>query len=61
MDETDKLQAQQEARAQAPRAMTGTEKARMWAGMNRYLATEAIHAAKAAEEDRPPRPDAGHG
>lgn len=59
MDETEKLQAQQEARSQAPRGMSGSERARMWAGLNRYLATEVAHEAKAAAEDRPPHPDRG--
>lgn len=41
----------------AGRALTSARRAQMWAGLNRYLASEAAHASRVKEtktEDKPP-------
>ena len=52
MNELENAKAQKEALAAAPRSMTSADRARMWAGLNRYLEAEAAHAHKAAEQER---------
>lgn len=49
MTEREQVQAQQEAKAEATRRGSSTERARLWAGMNRYLAAEAAHARRVEE------------
>ncbi|HYF74364.1 MAG TPA: hypothetical protein VD864_16160 [Nocardioides sp.] len=59
MTEREKVQAQQEAKSGATRAVSGAERARLWAGMNRYLAAEAAHAHRLNEKDEETAPEAG--
>lgn len=50
MSEQEQALAEQEARASAARASGSAERARLWAGMNRYLAAEAAHAHRVNDE-----------
>lgn len=50
MSEQEQALAEQEARTSAARSSAGAERARLWAGMNRYLAAEAAHAHRANDE-----------
>jgi hypothetical protein len=52
MSELENARAQKEALEAAPKAMTSADRARLWAGLNRYLESEAAHAHKAAEQER---------
>lgn len=60
MTEREQVQAQQEAKSNATRGTGSAERARLWAGMNRYLAAEAAHAHRANDEsedkEKAPRP-----
>ena len=57
MNEQEKAQAQQEALATSSRASRSAERARLWAGLNRYLAAETRHEHKLSEEDEEPAED----
>jgi hypothetical protein len=52
MSELENARAQKEALEAAPKVMTSADRARLWAGLNRYLESEAAHAHKAAEQER---------
>ena len=52
MNEQEKAQAHQEALGVSTRAGRSAERARLWAGLNRYLAAEARHEQKLADEDK---------
>lgn len=52
MLESERLKAQKEALESAPKEMSSAERARLWAGLNRYLATEAEAAHKAARREK---------
>jgi hypothetical protein len=52
MNEQEKAQAHQEALGASSRAGRSAERARLWAGLNRYLATEARHEQKLADEEK---------
>lgn len=56
MSDQEKLKAQQEARSSS-RELNSADRARLWAGMNRYLAAELAHAKKRETEDEDPAPD----
>ncbi len=60
MTEREQVQAQQEAKSSATRSTGSAERARLWAGMNRYLAAEAAHAHRVNDEseEKAPRPEA---
>jgi hypothetical protein len=51
MEDLDKARAQAEARESAARR-SSADRARFWAGLNRYLAAEAAHAHDTAERER---------
>lgn len=55
MDNRERAQAQKEAIETASKATQSANRARLWAGLNRYLATEAEHAQRAAREEREKR------
>lgn len=55
MSEQEQALAEQEARATA-RASGSAERARLWAGMNRYLAAEAAHAQRVNDESEEEAP-----
>lgn len=57
MSEQEQAMAQQEAQAGVTRTVGSAERARLWAGMNRYLAAEAAHAHRVSlsEKSAPPR------
>jgi len=59
MTEREQAQAQQEAKSSATRVTSSAERARIWAGMNRYLAAEAVHAHRVNEEAEEPAPEPG--
>lgn len=59
MTEREQVQAQQEAKANATRGGSSAERARLWAGMNRYLAAEAAHAHRVSDESEEEAPKAG--
>lgn len=50
MSEQEQALAEQEARETTARASGSTERARLWAGMNRYLAAEAALAHRVPDE-----------
>ncbi|WP_246456234.1 hypothetical protein [Nocardioides mesophilus] len=53
MSEQENLKAQREAMDEpVSRALRSARRAQLWEGLNRYLASEAAHAHKAAEEER---------
>jgi hypothetical protein len=56
MSEQEEALAQQEAKARATETLSSSERARLWAGMNRYLAAEAAHAHRANQPEEPARP-----
>jgi len=56
MSEQEEALAQQEAQARATDTVSSSERARLWAGMNRYLAAEAAHAHRANLSEQPDRP-----
>lgn len=55
MEDLENARAQSEARESAPRP-SSADRARFWAGLNRYLASEAAHAHKEAERERAESP-----
>ena len=52
MNDLDNQQARAEAVEQVPRALRSARRAHLWAGLNRYLAAEAVHAKKVAKAER---------
>ena len=54
-EDTDKARAQAEAR-RLQSGMTSADRTRFWSGLNRYLASEAEHSHKLAEQERPSEP-----
>lgn len=52
MSEIENARAQAEAVRSADRTMSSAERARLWAGLNRYLASEAEHAHKVAHDEQ---------
>jgi hypothetical protein len=52
MLESESHEAQNEALESAPPEMSSAERARLWAGLNRYLATEAEAAHKTARREK---------
>lgn len=52
MNDLDNQQARAEAVEQVPRALRSARRAHLWAGLNRYLAAEAVHAEKVAKAER---------
>jgi hypothetical protein len=57
MSEQEQARAQQEAQAGVvTRTVSSAERARLWAGMNRYLAAEAAHAHRVSQSEKPTRP-----
>jgi hypothetical protein len=55
MSEQEQAQAHQEAIEASSRASRSAQRARMWAGMNRYLAAEAAHEKKRETEEKAER------
>jgi hypothetical protein len=51
MLEPERLKTQNEALESAPKGMSSAERARLWAGLNRYLATEAEAVRRAARRE----------
>ena len=51
MSDLERLEAQQEARDTAA-TRSSADRARLWAGMNRYLTSEAQRAHRVAEDER---------
>lgn len=51
MEDLENARAQKEAVETASKATASANRARLWAGLNRYLAAEADHARKAAREE----------
>ena len=58
MNDLDNQQARAEAVEQVPRALRSARRAHLWAGLNRYLAAEAVHAEKVAKAERDAEGDA---
>lgn len=58
MSDLERLRAQHEAADAAAKTPSSADRARFWAGMNRYLGTEARHAHRVAERER--EREAGH-
>lgn len=52
MSDIENARAQAESIRASDRTMTSAERARLWAGLNRYLASEAEHAHKVAREEQ---------
>lgn len=52
MGDLEKARAQKEAVETASKATASANRARLWAGLNRYLAAEADHARRAKREER---------
>ncbi len=52
MNDLENQQARAEAVERVPRALRSARRAQLWAGLNRYLASEAVHAHKVAEAER---------
>ncbi len=64
MGDLENARAQKEAVETASRATASANRARLWAGLNRYLAAEADRARKAARRERkgtPPEQRSGEG
>lgn len=61
MNDLENQRARAEAVEQVPRALRSARRAQLWAGLNRYLASEAVHATKVAKAERnaPPKSSAG--
>ncbi len=57
MEDLESARAQKEAVESASKATRSANRARMWAGLNKYLAAEAEHARKAARKEREPETD----
>lgn len=52
MSDLENKRARAEAVEQVPRALRSARRAQLWAGLNRYLASEAVHATKVARAER---------
>ena len=52
MSDLEKQRARAEAVEQVPRALRSARRAQLWAGLNRYLFSEAAHAHKVADTER---------
>ena len=52
MNDTEKARAQKEALDATSRSASSANRARLWAGLNRYLAAETAHEHRAAEEEK---------
>ena len=52
MSDIENARARSESIASSDQTMTSAERARLWAGLNRYLANEAEHAHKVAREEQ---------
>lgn len=52
MSDLEARRAEKEAMEATAKASSSSERARLWAGMNRYLASEARHEQKIAEAER---------
>lgn len=52
MSDLENQRARAEAVEQVPRALRSARRAQLWAGLNRYLASEAVHATKVAKAER---------
>ncbi len=52
MDEAEKRRAEAEARQTVANRVGGARRGALWAGMNRYLATEAEHQHNEADRER---------
>jgi hypothetical protein len=52
MNDLENQRARAEAAERVPRALRSARRAQLWAGLNRYLASEAVHAHKVAEAER---------
>lgn len=65
MNNVENERARAEAAEQVPRALRSARRAQLWAGLNRYLASEAVHAHKVAAEEqeaeRAEKEQTGHG
>ena len=51
MTDSDNARAAKEARETVSRLSASTRRQQLWAGLNRYLATEGEHARKVAREE----------
>lgn len=58
MSDQERLRARQEAVTTSARAQASANRARFWAGLNRYLAVETEHERKLAVEERSQTPPA---
>ena len=52
MSDLENKRARAEAVEQVPRALRSARRAQLWAGLNRYLASEAVHATKVAKAEK---------
>lgn len=52
MNDLENQRARTEAVEQVPRALRSARRAQLWAGLNRYLASEAVHATRLAKAER---------
>ena len=52
MSDIENARAQAESIKSSDRTMTSAERARLWAGLNRYLASEAEHAHRVARQEQ---------
>jgi hypothetical protein len=52
MSDLEGMKAQKEALENAAKEPSSADRARLWAGLNRYLGAEARRAHRAAEEER---------
>jgi len=52
MNDLENQRARAEAVEQVPRALRSARRAQLWAGLNRYLASEAVHAHKVATAEK---------
>lgn len=52
MSDLENQRARAEAVEQVPRALRSARRAQLWAGLNRYLASEAVHAHKVAKAEQ---------
>jgi hypothetical protein len=59
MTDTEKARATREAQETVSRASASANRQRLWAGLNRYLATEGEHARRVAREEAAAEREAG--
>ncbi len=59
MDSVERARTQQEAVQEASKASRSADRARLWAGLNRYLAAEAEHVRKERKERKATVPPQG--